>query len=58
MDADHEQEAPRPEDLPGSIVPRWLALLVLIALIAAAGKCVEWALVAPPYQPSTGQEAP
>lgn len=34
--------------LPASIVPRWLALLVLIALLGAAGLSVHAVLTAPP----------
>ncbi len=38
----HEPETPEPSErpepvLPTSLVPRWLALLVLVALLASAG---------------------
>jgi hypothetical protein len=43
---DAVRQADREPDLPTSLVPRWLALLVLAALLAAAGSSV-CALLAP-----------
>ena len=32
---DDDPRDPRPEDLPTSLIPRWLAALVLLALVAS-----------------------
>ncbi|MGH0033233.1 MAG: hypothetical protein ACQGVC_25865 [Myxococcota bacterium] len=40
MDTDAPEGPPEPrEDLPASLIPRWFALLVLIALVASGGWC-------------------
>jgi len=47
-DPQSDREAPEPRDPRGSLVPRWLALLVLIALLAAAASAVHSLLSAEP----------
>lgn len=57
-DPSDDRDAEAPEGLPSSLIPRWLALLVLTALLAAAGFSV-WSLLAaePPANPPAQERA-
>ena len=51
------RDADEPPELPTSLVPRWLALLVLVALLLAAGFSVVSLLSSPPSQPPAAERA-